>query len=188
MSKIGFRTRKRGTPKQIGKKFPVLEKKPLPKLRVGGKTIMKVKEGDRFVAARDVPIRNTELRWRDPVGLMEKLHSGKFIVDKVIGDEVWLADADWEPTGRITFHSSKHGHIIFKKDLKKLRRWRKLRDAGSLGIMTPPSQETYRRRGTAAGVDIPVEPRKERLEEIAERTRRRMASKPERMRKKRGFV
>ena len=31
MSKIGFRTRKRGTPNQIGKKFPVLEKRKLPK-------------------------------------------------------------------------------------------------------------------------------------------------------------
>ena len=33
MSKIGFRTRKRGTPRQIGKKFPVLERK-LPKIKM----------------------------------------------------------------------------------------------------------------------------------------------------------
>jgi hypothetical protein len=31
LQKLSFRTRKRGTPKQIGKKFPVLEKKKLPK-------------------------------------------------------------------------------------------------------------------------------------------------------------
>jgi len=40
MSKIGFRTRTRGTLKQIGKRFPLLEKKKLPKLDIRKKRTM----------------------------------------------------------------------------------------------------------------------------------------------------
>ena len=37
MSSIGFRTRKRGTSSQIGKKFPVFQRKKLPpKIRISG--------------------------------------------------------------------------------------------------------------------------------------------------------
>ena len=41
MSSIGFRTRKRGTPGQIGSKFPVFQKKRLPPRISGGKRQLK---------------------------------------------------------------------------------------------------------------------------------------------------
>jgi hypothetical protein len=88
-----------------------------------------IKVGDGYIALRKLKIRNVETRWREPVDTIETLHEGKYIVDWIRGNEVHLSDADWDATGRITFHSAKHGHILDIKDLRKLKKERKkLRD------------------------------------------------------------
>ena len=56
MSKIGFRTRKRGTPRQIGKKFPVLGKRKLPKKIAGfvARPMVRIHDSAMF-PDRDIP-------------------------------------------------------------------------------------------------------------------------------------
>lgn len=80
-----------------------------------------VKVGDRFINKVKRKIRHIETKWGQPIGMSEELHAGKFIVDWIEDDHVHLSDADWDDkTGNITFHSSKWGHILLLKDLKKL--------------------------------------------------------------------
>ncbi len=65
-----------------------------------------------------VEIDNTETRWGRPDGDNLTLHDGRFIVDWERNGELHLADADWDAK-RVTFHSTKHGHIVRRDALER---------------------------------------------------------------------
>jgi hypothetical protein len=71
-----------------------------------------MKSGDRIELLEDLAIDNTELRWEKSVGSEPFLHSGQYIVEYATEGEVRLADAEWDEKGRITFHSTKHRHVV----------------------------------------------------------------------------
>lgn len=71
-----------------------------------------MKIGDKIEIPASMPILHTQLRWKAPFEHLTSLHEGRFIVDELTQEFVDLADADWNADGRITFHSSKHGHRL----------------------------------------------------------------------------
>jgi len=71
-----------------------------------------MKKGDKIELSEDLAIDHETLRWGKPGGSESFLHKGRFIVDHVYPNEVWLADADWNEDGRVTYHSTKHAHIV----------------------------------------------------------------------------
>lgn len=79
-----------------------------------------------YILTSTAPIANLELRHGTPNHLSTLLHEGKFLLAKPADQIPWypsfvrLDDADWEWDGTITFHSTKHAHIINKEDLEKL--------------------------------------------------------------------
>lgn len=83
-----------------------------------------VKVGDGYINKTERRIKNVITRWREPVEESKTLHAGKFIVDWIKDGKVHLSDANWNEYGKITFHSSKHGHVLDIKDLRKLRKFR----------------------------------------------------------------
>jgi hypothetical protein len=78
--------------------------------------------GDRFVLTDELPINNIETRWGEEYRKLGWLHDGKYILDWVRGHKVHLADAEWDASGRVTFHSVKHGHVVSMFDMSKLLR------------------------------------------------------------------
>jgi len=81
---------------------------------------VEVEEGSKIIVERGLPIPHRYTRYKEPTDFVETLHSGKFIVEWCDEYQCHLADADWDEDGRITFHSSKHGHLIQIEDLEKL--------------------------------------------------------------------
>jgi hypothetical protein len=89
-------------------------------------TIVTLVEGQRFELAEDAALDNREWRWAKPSEETPWLHKGRFIIDVVSSNEIYFADADWDENGLVTFHSTKHGHVVKGKRniaaLKKLLR------------------------------------------------------------------
>ena len=79
-----------------------------------------VRVGDRYFLDVDKRIQNRELRWDNAIDMLDTLHKGQYVVARAGGAHVTLADANYTPSGRIISLSTKHGHIISKKDLKRL--------------------------------------------------------------------
>ena len=69
-------------------------------------------DDDRIEVPSDFECDTIELRWGKESGWRPYLHSGRFLVHVVHDSELRLSDADWDETGRITFNSAKHGHIV----------------------------------------------------------------------------
>lgn len=75
-----------------------------------------------LILRKETEIPNTILRWGEEVDRDKTLHPGKFIIEGEAYGNVRLADANWDYQGRVTFYSSKHGHVISRKDLGKFER------------------------------------------------------------------
>jgi hypothetical protein len=74
--------------------------------------MVSIDKGMTFELAEDLAVDHVILRWGKPDGEAHFLNKGRFIVDHVSAEEIWIAPADWAPAGNITFHSTKHGMII----------------------------------------------------------------------------
>lgn len=85
--------------------------------------ILTLIEGQRFELIEDAALDNQELRWGNPSDETPWLHKGRYIIDVVSPAKVQVSDADWDEAGRVTFHSTKHGHVVMgKRNIEALKR------------------------------------------------------------------
>lgn len=81
-----------------------------------------VAAGAKIVVRDDVAMSAVLTKHKEPLSDEGRLHKGKFIVDWVRDGKAHLADAEWDDGGAVTFHSSKHGHIVALGDLVRMLR------------------------------------------------------------------
>lgn len=68
--------------------------------------------GEPLEVLKDIHVPTTYLRWNEPYAAHEALPAGRYVVDAITEDALYLTSADWDEQGNITFESSKHSFLI----------------------------------------------------------------------------
>ncbi len=106
-----FRTRKRGTSRQIGKKFPIMQKRPLPRL-----VLPSVESQIAFMKGQIKRMKRQQKRVLREAGGEEEVYFA--LKDRISMLEDDIKELEKKPTGLIRSLSDARLHVIFK-DLQK---------------------------------------------------------------------